>query len=63
MTWTNIVLAVAAILIIGVSNVATWAITRLRNGCDHYTPRHATEQVDDTAVDVTSPDIRWQVAP
>ena len=40
-TWMNAVFAVAAVLIIGVSNLATWAITRLRHSCDHYTPRHA----------------------
>lgn len=51
----TIVLAVAAVLIIGVSNAVTWALTKAYNPCHHYTPRHTVPLTDDDPT-VTRPD-------
>ena len=49
-----IVLAVAAVAIIGVSNAVTWALTKAYNPCHHYAPRHTAPVADDPTV--TRPD-------
>lgn len=41
MSWINFVLVIALLLTLGLTNTITWAITRIRNRCRHYTPRHA----------------------